>query len=197
MENKPFVAGLLYLIVMGWMFPVIACAGDMKFANAHFSSVDPSGCITTEAFVLTRSGRFNITVNPDASLSRTHIRISQVNDCKEQWLMDASGSAINQGLQVDSQLSSADLATVIKVFDRVARRNFNVDLNLQWTAAGDPMDTHNNFYFRAPGSVVRESKRFLGTYRAAKAVGGVFIGTSNFIPDESEEAEIASLKQPQ
>jgi hypothetical protein len=192
MKKGIFTPVVVTLAGLALIHPLTASAKKIEIADAHFTSTDASGCISTEVFVFARSG----TSRTSISESETSIQISQVNDCTETWLMGASGSVPSSAIQIDPNLKSASLDTTIAMSDRVSQKQFDVNVNLTWTGIGKIDHTRNNFYFASPGSIVKEEKQFDGMYRQAQASGSISTGAAEFTPQPAVEAEISSVAEP-
>jgi hypothetical protein len=174
--------------------PMVAGAA-LESADARFYSTDPSGCVTTEVFVLVNRGKLGGPANQADTSEQPSLRISQVDDCKQIPLMNAFGSVQQKGhFKVDNGLASATLYTTIPVFDQVSGRSLEIDVSLAWSATGAAFSTADHIYFQSPGHVVQLKNAVQGTHRPAQASGAVFLDTTNFTPDPSKDAEVSELK---
>lgn len=82
---------------------------------------------------------------------------------------------------IGKNLDSAELNATLPCFDFVSMSSFNVDVDINWTAIGEPIRESGNSHFRTPGFIV--NSRFTGTSRSAEAMGSVSDGATNFTPD--------------
>ena len=90
------------------------------------------------------------------------------------------------------RLESATLNTTIPVFDFVSFTSFDVTINLAWTATGPLTRDNGHFHSQGPGFIVNGN--FNGLVRPAEASGSVSDGSTNFTPNPSNFAQIASVR---
>ena len=82
------------------------------------------------------------------------------------------------------------------VADVVSRRAYAVSIDLTWTATGPiSRDVTNDPHSTTPGFVVEN--HFQGSFRPAQAVGTVVVGSTNYTPTASYDAEVQDLKTGQ
>jgi hypothetical protein len=185
MKKDPFILLLVLSLTVLTFFPLAAFSGEIDVVDAYFQSKD--GEINTEVSVYAHAGKKNTS-------RKAFIRISQT-DSEDRPVLEASGSAMLAGntLQVDDSLDLARLKESFKVSDTISRKTFNVDLDLSWTSAGDPIQTQTDFYFESPGVVKRMKERADSTRRVAECVGNVSIAGRNLTPEPTRDAQISSL----
>ena len=173
------------------MLPFPALAGNMDFVDAYFRDISSKGCIKTEVFVYAHSG--NNDAAPEAS-----VKISRVDECRDnsdaEILMDASGTVqlAKNSLVVDSQVRSAHLSTTVPVYDSVTEKNIQLRLNLIWTGTSDLKQSRSDFFYQAPGVLVKTNKNFNSISRIAQASGSLSDGFTNYTSSISEDAEIST-----
>ena len=163
-------------------------------ARASFTSVDPSGCITTDVLVFAND---TLSQSPPGNGDRNSgvtLFISQVDTCNFILLMDAFGFAFiaPADFQVSSQLNSATLNATINVEDFVSGNTFDVFVNLTWTGSGPLSRDSSKFHSQTPHCQFHSS--FKGSSRFAEASGTVSDGTVNFTPDPSWDGGLISAK---
>jgi hypothetical protein len=198
---KPFalaVAVVLSSLVVA--FPAHAAPAETihfsfkgQFAEAFFTSTDPSGCIQTDAFVFAVDGK----VKQDGAHeveSSASVAISQFDLCTGTVLLDAFGSATLEPAEfvIDKRLTSATLDTTVTVMDFVSGTTFPVDVALSWTGTGAAFRVKDHSQIKTPG--FRLNSRFDGTSRNAAASGTVSHGTTNFTPEPAGFADMGSVK---
>jgi hypothetical protein len=188
-------AALASLLAAGTLLAFAAARAEkLESANALFSSTDPSGCITTEVFVLVSRGALGSHSKRHGASVQRSIRISQVDACREMQVVNAFGSVpgTGRGFELDNDLKSARFTARIPVFDEVTQRTFDIHVNLAWSGQGDLINTANDIHFESPGVSVVEGSEFQERIRFAQASGGVFLNATNFTPELSADAEISS-----
>jgi hypothetical protein len=166
------------------------------FASAFFSSLD--GFVTTDVAVLASDSRFQVPAGYSDKSAQVFVNISKFDNLTSTLLLSASGVVLleNRDFQVRGNLNSAKLiAESIEVFDSVAGIPFNVDLSLTWTSTGTASREKEHFILRQPG--LKINGRFSGVFSEAVASGTVSGLSSNFTPQPSVLAEIASVKNGQ
>jgi hypothetical protein len=170
---------------------------DGLFADAFFSSTDPSGCVSTVVDLLANDGRSRIGSGQPTVGARAIIIVAQFDNCTQTLLLAADGSAVlGPGeLQIDNKLTTATLTATVEVFDVVSGASFPVDVNVSWTGVGGTTSTRTHTRQTLPGFKVNE--RFESTFREAIASGTVSDGTTNFTPQPAPpgDAHLASVKQ--
>jgi hypothetical protein len=88
-------------------------------ANAHFSNVDQSGCIYTDAYVYASEEIVSTQPGPGTPSSGASVSIYQFDVCTGTQLLGADGFVPLAGpdFQVSEKLDSAMLNTTVNVFD--------------------------------------------------------------------------------
>jgi len=194
---------VLALAVATFSQHTTASAGDVfrqsgNDAIALFSSLDPSGCITTDVTVAASDIFNHNPPGPPNVFSGTFIFISQYDFCTDTLLLDASGFNLSLGdkdFQAPGNLTSARLTATINVYDFVSDSNFDVFVDLAWTATSPLSRFHENDHF----VVSPHCKSFghvIDTFRFAQASGIVSDGATNFTPEATEArgGSIGTLK---
>ena len=194
-EAMKFVAVVFTLALVILTLPTTIWAGDTirfkgQFANAFFSSFDPTGCIETFVFVFAvdEASIFHGTPGKPNSFSGSgaFITISKFDFCTNTQLMGVicsnSAPLADADFQViGKKLDSAELNATLERFNFVSSSSFDGFIDLDWTPIGDPVTERRHSHLVSPGFRVNE--RFYGTSRPAELSGSVSDGTTNFIPD--------------
>jgi len=141
-------------------------------ANALFSSVDPSGCVETDAFVFgaeqtRKEGPGKPTTGPLAS-----VVVLEFNFCTNELLRSIFGET------GDATITASDFLNGVEV---------QVVADLTWTGAGELASLSDRFRLKAPGFLV--SQWFKGTFRPAAVSGTVAIAGEN-VATNAHAAEI-------
>ena len=164
-----------------------ASAGDKveiktSSAEAFFSSVDPSGCITT--FVWVFAGE------PSSEPGQAGLIIRQCDACTFTQVLDAYGSAELADLefQVAPNLASATLETTVNIYDYVSGLSFDVYVDLTWTGIGTPNRYTSNSQWHDRNC--HEISHHHGVSRTAEASGTISDGQTDFAPAPSVEARL-------
>ncbi len=190
------------------------CAGGLGGATASASSttiskftfsggqacaffVNLSGTVETDVLVFTSSGTVKESGQPTAE-SFTFVGITQVdfkNPKKPRLLVEAFGKAPVGTLQIDLvKLSSGSLTASVPVFDSVSGASLTASISLTWTGTGDVTTVKDSFTFSTSTFTIRE--RVDESFRDAQASGTVTLsnGPTNFAPNPSVSAQLASVK---
>lgn len=164
-----------------------------QFAEAFFSSTDPSGCVATLVFVNAADGRVKTMPSGPEVQSEASMFVSRIDQCTGTQLIEAEGFAelTPEEFQAD-RLHAATLGTTIELFDFLSATSFPVEVNIAWTGTGASVTERNHSHFSAPGFKV--NARFSGTVREATATGPVTDGTTNFTPEPAVSAHLSSVK---
>jgi hypothetical protein len=119
------------------------------------------------------------------------VNISQVNNCTDEFLLLAIGSATlaPDEFVIDKKLNQATLTTTIVVEDTITGMAFPVDINVTRTGVGETSTVKEHFQIKQPG--FKENFRFVGISREAQASGTVIGLGINFTP---EPATIANMR---
>jgi hypothetical protein len=168
---------------------------DGLTAEASFSGLDPSGCVSTHVGVFADDGRFRTgTGQPEVAATAT-IVVSQIDDCTGTLLLAGDGLAVLAPgeFQIDDKLTAASLTATIEIFDFVSGTFLPVNVSVRWTGIGETFSSKDRLHQTFPGFKVL--KRFDGTGRLAAASGTVSDGTTNFTPEPADFAQLSSVRQ--
>ena len=200
MNRYHFVAGLASAVMLlavpfnlqGATASIFHFSG--KNAQAFFTSLDSTNCVETDVFILAEDTKFQQPPGRGTSGSDASLEISKFDSCAGTQLIDAFGFATLSptDLQIGTNLGSAKLNTTFDVFDFVSLNSFSVSVSLSWTSFGAPTPTNFHDFFHTPGFVLDE--HFNGTARPANASGTISDGTTNFTPQASVDATVASVR---
>ena len=98
MMKKFVMVAVLALALVALPLPAHAAGADTfhfrftgQFAEAFFSSTDPSGCIFTDVFIFASENTFQNPPGPGNSSSGASLFIAQFNVCTSTQLLAASG----------------------------------------------------------------------------------------------------------
>jgi hypothetical protein len=175
--------------------PTAVSAADISHfrgrgVDANFSSIDPSGCISTGVNLF--AGDLLSDTPPGQASPGMIIGIFQYDRCTNTQLLAASTITplSKTDLKIAGNLDSATLHATVSVFDEVSATFFDVTVDLTWTGTSsvDHQNTHFNYGFEDCHFLLRSNSAF----RFAEASGTVTDGTTNFTPEPSVEGHIAS-----
>ena len=163
-------------------------------ANAHFSSVDPSGCIYTDVFVYASEQIIATQPGPGTPSSGASLSILQFDACTGTQLIGADGFASLTGpdFQVSKKLNSATLNTTVNVFDYLTGTSYDVSIALTWTGISPLGRQTSEFHYQFAGC--HQNYHNNGTFRFAQASGSVSDGVTDFAASPSADASISSAK---
>jgi hypothetical protein len=170
-----------------------------RMVNASFSSTDPSGCITANVLLFATKASPHDPPGPVQPLAAVSLSIYQFDNCTGATLLSAGSSGFvtipKDGIQVLGRSDSATLSTTLEVFDFVSNTPLSVNIDLTWTATGDPTHMNERSLVQSPGSLVLA--RYSSIARESEASGSVSVGGTNFTPEPSVSAGIASVQNGQ
>jgi hypothetical protein len=153
--------------------------------------VDKSGCIATEVSVFVRNSG-GAGAQPQIPLG---LRILQVNECKEQALLNIStqfGSAPG-AFSVAPDLSIARLDTSVLVRDKQSGEQLTATIRLSWRANEKAIVGFRSDEPVAFGKLIRRKTPVQRKMRMAKASGVVSVGSANLVLHPTEAAAWIAL----
>src|SRR5215213_5767510 len=160
-------------------------------AGAYFRSVDPSGCIVTEAFIFATQHYFQSPPGRGITEPFISLDIFQNDVCTGTQLFQASGgTTTNIDVQVDRQLNWATLSAVVPVFESISDSVLDIYVDLAWTAVGPRTNQNDHEHIVSPGC--HRMFRSNGVFRSAQASGSVSDGIMNYAPETAMIANIFS-----
>jgi len=156
-------------------------------AEAFFEST--SGTVLTDVFVHAD----NTLSGNTASSAEAFVEISQCDLSTGMPVLAAFGETSLTGsvFQVNTSLTSGSLNATIPVFDFVSGSGFNVTVAESWTGSGPLARFIMTSSFHTLGFTNVE--HINATSRNATAAGSVSDGTTNFTPNPSTFADLASV----
>ncbi len=176
---------LLSLIIL--MKPEYASAAEMyrgkgSTASASFFQTDSSGCIFTAVDVgsLVDVQHYEAPGGPATTLV-SFINITKTNQCTSTYSA-MFGIVFNAEFQINQALSKAHLIAEIPACDSLGVC-VNLAIDVAWTGTGEPSRIRNIQHMWVPfASLVSQ---YSGLSCDAQAIGTVFDGTTNLIPNPS------------
>jgi hypothetical protein len=179
------------LITTSWAGDRFMVKGSSVFS--FFETVD--GCISTIVNISADEQVYQ--QPPESSLSEGFINvfIIKTDTCDNYApLLEAGGfgTLANSDLEVGKNLGWARLNTTINVYDSVSNSNFDVFVDLAWTATGKPGRFTYISHDKSPGLIFRQTRT--GTSCVAEVAGYVSDGTTNFTPNPTPDGYISSVK---
>jgi len=165
-------------------------------ALATFQSADPQDpCI--ENFVTVVASDLMEKTLPGSGGKITTVRtvliVGQRDICLSLTLLTCEGETSDQAFRLADDLSSAALSTTVPVLDLVSHDFVNFEVNLTWTAQGQPVfeQTKETFQDKDLGILIVSQTR--GTHVEAEATGTVVGLGQNFTPEPSESAALEKV----
>jgi hypothetical protein len=193
------IAFIFVMIITSLTYPTTTRAGNIVHTrgpevDADFFSLDPSGCIETDVFLTIADQQVQSPPGPGTSGPAVlFFDINKFNNCTGELLFTASCSPLTTiNFQVAKKLDSATLNATLECFEFLSSSSFNISANLTWIATGTPTTERSSSHFFSPGC--KTNFQFDGTFTPAQASGTVSDGTTNFTPDPSVFADIASVR---
>ncbi|ADJ29603.1 hypothetical protein [Nitrosococcus watsonii] len=209
--NKRFLV-LAGFVMASMATPFSLSAAASNSLNAFFTSIDDSGCITTEVSVTVHTGGLSVkrlTQSPDESPAKNlrgninkspggealFISISRIDECQGKVILYAKGKkGLGSGgrLRIASAQGTATLAFPLKIVTPGSGKPVDAEVNLTWAKTGNPVTVKRSRYFDKPGRLIEAAGRFKQTFQSAQASGSVSINGENFTPEASMDAGILS-----
>jgi hypothetical protein len=158
-------------------------------AEASFSSIDPSGCVETDAFVFgaedtQKAGPGKPTTGPLAVVS-----LFEFNFCTNEVLRSAFGVSNDAVFDAEgNRLTGARLQATITAFDDLTGGEVQVVVDVAWTGTGELVSRSDRFRLKQPGLLVTQWSK--GAFRDAAAAGTVAVGGENLATDAASFADI-------
>jgi hypothetical protein len=152
-------------------------------ASAAFTSLDSTGCVVTELFIVGMEERLQQPPeNGDWSAS-AELFLSRRDTCTGQDVMRASESGDGEIAFTVDGLASATLRGTVPIFDFLTGSGFTLAVDLSWTGTGDARDTGHSADL--PTQTV--------TRRDAIAAGTVLLSGINLTPNPSAGGAIERI----
>ena len=186
---RVFTTLILALAIAGQTSSAHAGGGlGFKFngPSAVASFFGTSGCINTDVFVIATEAKTQDAPGKPNLLSFASVTIFQYDSCTDTVLLHAWGTTNplpKSALQISKMLNAGTLNTTIHLFDEVSVSNFDVNVNLAWTATGPLNREKFTTHLKTPGCIT--NSHYQGKSRPAQAVGSVSDGATNFTPGAS------------
>jgi hypothetical protein len=207
--NKHFSTVVSLLIASMVVLSPLSAAGSNSLSNslnAYFTSIDDSGCVTTEVSITAHSSGLSVKnpgkspdKNPNKNIDKStgggvlFVDILRINECQGKVILHANGrkGLGSERLQIASAQGTATLKLPIKIIDPGSGKPLDADINLTWIGSGDPPVTvERSRYFDEPGQLITAARPFKQTFQSAQASGSVSINGENFTPELSQDASI-------
>jgi hypothetical protein len=167
-----------------------------KGPSAIASFFNTSGCINTDVFVIASEARTQDAPGKPNNLSFASVTIFQYDSCTDTVLLSAWGTTNplpTSALQISKTLDTGTLNTTVNLFDEVSVSNFDVQVDLAWTATGPLNREKFTTHVKTPGCIT--NSHYQGKSRPAQAVGMVSDGLINFTPSASiQGTSLSSVK---
>jgi hypothetical protein len=147
--------------------------------SALFVNPNP-GCIATSALVDASEQTNQSPGSPKQFAGSVFLRITKVNLCTGETLLDAQGFQLltDSNFQVSPSLGTAVLNVNTTAFDGISGRIIDVTIALAWTATEGVSNGHSTNHSRFGGITVHSSSS--GASRGAQATGQFSALGTNF-----------------
>lgn len=152
-----------------------------QFVSAYWENFDSSGCPQGVVTSVTVNGGFGVTRDGSTTASSlASVAINVFDYCSGTLLLFAEGVTPNQTLQIDPNLGSAHLHTVVPLWDETHNLTIYATVEVSWQGLAKPTRTNDHGMFRSGElSIVANSK---GTIRDAQATGTVTLSPCETCP---------------
>ena len=165
---------------------------SLQGATAIFSDI--SGCLRTDAFILTNLEGARTAPSPQVSGELVAVFVSAENICTGETILLAEGISNDLTLTVSPNLTSATLTATLIGRDLTTGEGVTFEINVTWSATGAPEAFASRGQDRSiPGFLIVTTMRAL--IRQAIATGTILVGGINFAPSPSIEASIEDVQQ--
>jgi len=158
--------------------------------EAFFESVDPSGCVSTSAYLFVTDGRNKYDAVPPTPNSQIYLWVSRYDSCSGENIWAESYSVpAPDAFQYHPQLKSATLNTTVVVYDSETSNPFEVQISVSWLGTGDL--SHDKQQIRHYGvPPYNTTIRWSGAFRDAAVTGSITYGLINFTPEPAVSADL-------
>jgi hypothetical protein len=160
--------------------------------TALFQAADPLDPCLENLVSVTSADKIE-TLSPPGSHTPapgTVLVVVQRDVCTGFVLFSGAGDTASHSFQVAGNLGSATLTATVLVVDAVSQQGFTFQVNLVWTATGNPQVVHSKETFRDPDLGIRIRTLTHSRQVEAVAIGTVVTGGVNFTPEASDTATI-------
>jgi hypothetical protein len=127
------------------------------------------------------------------SMVGTVLVVAALDVCQGITLLSGGGEASDQAFRLAGDLSAATLSTTIRVLDTVSFQIITFDVNLTWTATGEPVFEQTKEMFRDRDLGLLIVTQIRGWHAPAVATGTVVGLGRNFTPEPSTSAELEKV----
>lgn len=163
-------------------------------ANAFFSSLDPSGCVSTDVYVYASEQMVKDQPGSGNSSSGVSIFISQYDFCTGTQLLAADGytSLAAPDLEVAKKLDAAALKATVSMYDYISGNWFDVAVGVNWAGTSAIGQQSNQSLYRFEGCHQKYQNK--STFRWGQATGSISDGATQFAAGTSVNADVYSSK---
>jgi hypothetical protein len=154
-----------------------------KIADAQFTSLDSTGCIRTDVFVIASNAKIKETGSTPTVEPMVNVIYSVYDLCNSLLLHSGFGSTHVIDFQLDGGLNGAHVSATVPVSDDQHGTTIYLDVTVDWTGAGDITRQRVKDHTVTPEFTV--NFRIKGSFRDATATATVSDGTTNFTPPGS------------
>jgi len=192
------------LFLVGLIMPTYINGADIFKVNtqqklvaaafSHKDEIDP--CMETEAALTVYRVVSKHTSEDLFALDYVLVYITEKNLCTDQTLVSVLGltQLEKTEFKIATNLISANVNTTVKMQDTVTGVHlFNVELNISWSANGDPIRgvIHDKIWVGDSFFEIHAT----GASRPAIAAGVIFDGAMNLTPSPSYFGEFLNVRQ--
>jgi hypothetical protein len=160
-------------------------------AEAFFSMKE--GCDVTYVGVYAFEQAVRQKSAPAVIESVVNVFIDVVDQCTWEYVTSAYGSAVLgvDDFVVGKKLSSASLDAAVEVYEYITGNTMEVSLDVSWIAVEPLVKSSSRFTYKSEGFSVKGS--FKGSFRSAKATGGIEVDGSDLGLGQADYAAIMIL----
>ena len=190
LRHVAFVCGLLLLCHVPAAHAADALVFDQRNtgAAAFFSTVDPTGCVSTGVFVVAEDDSERIVSDEAVRTAQVSVVVSQVDLCAVVQLLTGVGTTTDAVVSVAPNLQSATVSAVVPVLNGANGQLVNVSVELTFAATSPIRAEAGDDLYEIPG--YRINTTFRQTFRTASAVGVIAADEAPVIAGSSVEAMI-------
>lgn len=157
-----------------------------------YSTVD--GCIYSNVSLMASTQTVKSRAGGTITGQYASIYIDRYDYCNGLYLASLSGYAEIDGssYQIDRQLNSAHLQTVIAVYDWYSGAESSISVDVSWSGTGDVQKGRSRYTFQSPGC--KTSYSWSGSSRMATVSGSINDGATEYLTADSVLALLQSVK---
>lgn len=166
-------------------------SGDSAILSLYSTS---DGCIYSNVSMMASTQTVKSNSGGNSTGQYASIYVDRFDNCNGSYIGGFYGSVLIDGsnYQIDKQLNSAHLQTVIPVYDFYTSAQSTISVNVTWTGSGEVQKGKSRNQVQSVGCKTTYS--WSGTSRMAIVSGSISDGTTEYMTGASIYANLQTVK---